>query len=120
MPDILKRCVVDVVGKGKGLGAAFAICTDSLQDADLIKEGTRELTAKGEKREKELRKEPDHAAKISKYEKIVKASNGESKVEGVLSKLEALGDIEEIREWVESHEGESSYDSVINAIDKVL
>lgn len=53
-PNIMKECVAKVVpkmrkklGKRRGTGAAFAICTKTLTDSGQMQPGTRKLTPKG-------------------------------------------------------------------------
>ncbi len=49
-PEILDRLVQQLMDKGKSKDAAYAIATASLQKNGVLKPGTQQLTAKGEKR----------------------------------------------------------------------
>ena len=73
MPPQMKRCVADLIAKGKSKDAAFAICTDTFQRSGQMKPGEdqRDLTAKGKKRAKELAKKKDHSAKVQRYKTAI-------------------------------------------------
>lgn len=53
-PEILDSCVSKNVAKGMSKSRAFAICTSSLQDAGILKQGSQDLTDKGRKRSNTL------------------------------------------------------------------
>ena len=63
----MQRCVADVTDQGKEVGAAFAICTAQAQKAGLAEPGSRKLTAKGRKRERQFGREKDMSAKRRAY-----------------------------------------------------
>lgn len=51
MPKILERLVSQLEAKGKDKSSAFAIATSQLQKHGVLKKGSQDLTAKGEKRQ---------------------------------------------------------------------
>jgi hypothetical protein len=51
MPKILERLVSQLKEKGMDKNRAYAVATSSLQRTGVLKKGTQELTAKGEKRQ---------------------------------------------------------------------
>jgi hypothetical protein len=69
----MQRCVADVTGQGKELGAAFAICTAQSQKAGYSKPGSTKMTGKGAARERTFKNEPDMADKNAEYERAVQA-----------------------------------------------
>jgi hypothetical protein len=69
-----KRCVSDVVKKGKTVSQAYAICRSSLQKSGRIEKGGMELTKLGKTISKVKSRKSDHAAKLKSWKKaIVKA-----------------------------------------------
>lgn len=55
MPKILDDCVESMKRRGISEASAFAICTKRLQQAGILKKGTRELTAKGKRENRKRR-----------------------------------------------------------------
>lgn len=87
-PDYMQRCVADVVGKGKDLSAAFAICTSTMQKAGYLTKGAgMEQTDKGAKRAEHFGAMKDMPKKARAYEKAVKAGR---KKEESLSSLASM------------------------------
>lgn len=78
VPKLVQRCVA-AVGKqyGGDTDKAFAICVGRLQKTGHLKDGSMELTAKGEKSQSELETEPDNDKKLAGYEKMLKAARSE-------------------------------------------
>ena len=69
-----KRCVSDVVKKGKTLSQAYAICRSSLQKSGRIEKGGMELTKLGKTISRIKSRKKDHAVKMKAWKKaIVKA-----------------------------------------------
>ena len=72
--DLEKRCVSDVVKKGKTVSQAYAICRASLQKSGRIEKGGMELTKLGKTISNVKSRKSDHKAKIKAWKKaIVKA-----------------------------------------------
>jgi hypothetical protein len=69
-----KRCVSDVVKKGKTVSQAYAICRSSLQKSGRIEKGGMELTKLGKTVSGMKSRKKDHVAKVKAWKKaIVKA-----------------------------------------------
>ena len=69
-----KRCVSDVVKKGKTVSQAYAICRASLQKSGRIEKGGMELTKLGKAISNMKSRKSDHATKLKSWKKaIVKA-----------------------------------------------
>ena len=69
-----KRCVSDVVKKGKTVSQAYAICRSSLQKSGRIEKGGMELTKLGKTISGMKSRKKDHATKMKAWKKaIVKA-----------------------------------------------
>lgn len=72
-----KRCVSDVVKKGKTVSQAYAICRSSLQKSGRIEKGGMELTKLGKTISDVKTRKSDHVEKIKAWKKaIVKARRG--------------------------------------------
>jgi hypothetical protein len=63
----MQRCVADVTGQGKDTAGAFAICTAQQQKAGLAEPGSRKLTKKGKRRERQFGREKDMGDKQAAY-----------------------------------------------------
>lgn len=73
-PAIERRCVADVMKKGKDMSGAFAICRSSMQKAGNYKKGSADLTKKGSKKSIAKSKKKDDSGKFNYFEKQVKAA----------------------------------------------
>lgn len=85
----MQRCVADVTGQGKPTDAAFAICTAQQQRAGYAAPGSRTLTAKGKRRERQFGKERDMPEKRRAYLAATGRAEEESTIRGMLEALEA-------------------------------
>ena len=67
MPKILDRLVSQLIANGMSKDKAYAVATKKMQEAGNLKKGTREATAKGEKRGEmtPAQRAKDRAAKTS-------------------------------------------------------
>lgn len=81
----MQRCVADVVAQGKETGSAFAICTAQAQKAGYAEPGSRKLTGKGKKREKQFSRQKDMPEKRKAY---MAATGREEGVRAILRRLE--------------------------------
>lgn len=90
--DLEKRCIADVLAKAakgpdgkpvKGqrdrVSRAYAICRSSLQKSGRIKDGTAELTKKGEKISGAKSKKKDNKSKVSAWKSAIVAARKRSK-----------------------------------------
>lgn len=85
----MRRCVADVTAQGKETDTAFAICTKQSQKAGYTEPGTRTMTGKGKKREKQLAQKKDMPAKQAAFEKAIKKED-QATILGLIEAVEAL------------------------------
>lgn len=80
IPAPLQRCVTAVAPKmkaqGRGVGAAFAICTSQLQKSGVLKKGTRTVTHKGAGVISGIARRGEYRSTMREFEKVVSRENG--------------------------------------------
>lgn len=80
IPAPLQRCVTSVAPKmkaqGRGVGAAFAICTSQLQKSGVLKPGTRTVTHKGTGVISGIARRGEYRSTMREFEKVVSRKNG--------------------------------------------
>jgi hypothetical protein len=70
MPEFMRRCVSAVsADRGLPVNQAFAICTAQSQKHGYLKQGTHKATGKGRALSRKHKSQPDHQAKIARYER---------------------------------------------------
>ncbi|MFA4971256.1 MAG: hypothetical protein WC683_01500 [bacterium] len=86
----MQRCVADVSGQGKDLGAAFAICTAQSQKSGYSQPGARTQTPRGAAREKHFKGQDDMGAKAGAFERAVQRGRKgkEESMDQLLRRLE--------------------------------
>ena len=96
-PRFMQRCVADVTGQGKELGAAFAICTAQSQKAGYTKSGSSKMTSKGAAKERVFKNEPDMADKNAEYERAVQAGRKQedTSMRALIRSLEEAANLDE-------------------------
>lgn len=78
MPEFMRRCVSAVSSeKGLPVDRAFAICTAQSQKYGYLEPGSHKATAKGKALSRKHKRQPEHAAKIDRYERQLKAARME-------------------------------------------
>lgn len=80
IPAPLQRCVTAVAPKmkaqGRGVGAAFAICTSQLQKSGVLKKGTRTVTHKGAGVISGIARRGEYRSTMREFEKTITRKNG--------------------------------------------
>lgn len=90
MPEFMRRCVSAVAGeKGLPVDRAFAICTAQSQKYGYLEPGTHKATGKGRALSRKHKRQPEHDAKIARYERQLKAARQDEEVD-TLSLVDAL------------------------------
>ncbi len=80
IPAPLQRCVTAVAPKmkaqGRGVGAAFAICTSQLQKSGVLKKGTRTVTHKGAGVISGIARRGEYRSTMREFERTITRKNG--------------------------------------------
>lgn len=80
IPAPLQRCVTSVAPKmkaqGRGVGAAFAICTSQLQKSGVLKPGTRTVTHKGAGVISGIARRGEYRSTMREFERAITRKNG--------------------------------------------
>jgi hypothetical protein len=84
----MQRCVADVTGQGKDTAGAFAICTAQSQKAGYAEPGSRKLTGKGKRRERQFAKEKDMPGKRKAYLAATGRAEEATGLKGILQRIE--------------------------------
>lgn len=85
IPAPLQRCVTAVAPKmkaqGRGVGAAFAICTSQLQKSGVLKPGTRTVTHRGAGVISGIARRGEYRSTMREFERAITRKNGADWVE---------------------------------------
>lgn len=85
IPAPLQRCVTSVAPKmkaqGRGVGAAFAICTSQLQKSGVLKPGTRTVTHRGAGVISGIARRGEYRSTMREFERAITRKNGADWVE---------------------------------------
>lgn len=92
MPEFMRRCVSAVSSeKGLPVDRAFAICTAQSQKYGYLEPGTHKATGKGRALSRKHKRQPEHDAKIARYERqLARARQEEADDRLAVSFIDAL------------------------------